>query len=55
MIYVDIYETAIKISGIDAIIIYNDQSQEAKNVNIEEANQGRKRKRAIIWYNPSYS
>ena len=52
---VDIYETAIKNSGIDAIIIYNDQSQEAKNVNIEEANQGRKRKRAIIWYNPSYS
>ena len=30
---------------------YIDQSEEANNVNIEEANQARKRKCAIIWYN----
>ena len=33
----------------------NDQSQQANNVNIEEANQPRKRKCAIIWHNPPYS
>ena len=36
-------------------ITYNDQSEQANNVNIEEANQARKRKRAIIWYNPPCS
>ena len=34
---------------------HNDQSEQANNVNIEEANQARKRKLAIIWYNPPYS
>ena len=34
---------------------YIDQSEEANNVNIEEANQARKRKCAIIWYNLAYS
>ena len=52
---VDIYETAIKNSGFDGTITYNDQSEQANNVNIEDANQVRKRKRAIIWYNPPYS
>ena len=53
---VDIYQTALKNSGFDGTIIaYNDQSEQANNVNIEEANQARKRKRAIIWYNPPYS
>ena len=51
---IDIYQTALKISGFDETITYNDQSEQANNVNIEEANQARKRKRAIIWYNPSY-
>ena len=50
-----IYQTELKNSGFDGTIIYNDQSDEAKNVNIEEANQARKHKRAIIWYNPPYS
>ena len=36
---VDIYQTALKNSGFDGTIIYNDQSEQAKNVNIEEANQ----------------
>ena len=36
---VDIYQTALKISGFHGTIIYNDQSEQAKNVNIEEANQ----------------
>ena len=44
---VDIYQTAIKNSGFDGTITYNDQS--------EQANQARTRKRAIIWYNPFYS
>ena len=44
-----------KNSGFDGKIMYNDQSEEANNVNIEEANQARKRKRAVIWYNLSYS
>ena len=53
---VDIYQTTLKNSGIDGTIItYNDQSEQANNVNIEEANQARKHKRAILWYNPPYS
>ena len=36
---VDIYQTALKNSGFDGTIIYNDQSEQAKNLNIEEANQ----------------
>ena len=51
----DIYQTALKNSGFDGTIIYNDQSEQANNANIEEANQARKLKRAIIWYNPPYS
>ena len=30
-------------------------SEQANNVNIEEANQATKRKRTIVWYNPPYS
>ena len=45
---------AIK-DGFDGKLTYNDQSEQAKNVKIEEANQARKRKRAIIWYSSSYS
>ena len=30
-------------------------SEEANNVNTEEANQATKRKRVVIWYNPPYS
>ena len=33
---------------------YNDKSEQTNNVNIEEENQAKKRKRAIIWYNPPY-
>ena len=39
----------------DGTITYNDQGEQANNVNTEEANQARKRKRAIIWYTPPYS
>ena len=52
---IDIYQTALRNSGLDATIVYKDQSEQANNVNIEEENQARKRKRAIIWYNPPYS
>ena len=52
---VDIYQATLKDSGFDGTIIYNDQSEQPKNVNIEEANQVRKPKRAIISYNPLYS
>ena len=52
---VDIYQAALKDTDFDVTIIYNDQSEQSKNVNIEEANQARKRKRAIIWYNSPYS
>ena len=38
----------MKKNCFDGTIIYNDQSEQAKNVNIEEATQARKRKRAII-------
>ena len=48
------YQITLKNSGFDGTITYNDQSEQANNVNIEEANQARKCKRAIIWYNPSY-
>ena len=51
---VDMYQTALKNSGFDGTITYNDKTEHANNVNIEEANQARRRKRAIIWYNPSY-
>ena len=51
----DIYQAALKNSGFDGKATYNDQSEQAKNVNIEEVNQTRKRQRAIIWYNPPYS
>ena len=36
---VDIYQTALKNSGFDGTIAHNDQSEQANNVNIEEANQ----------------
>ena len=52
---VDIYQTALEISGFDGTMIYNDQSEHIENVNIKEENQARKRKRTIIWYNPPYS
>ena len=45
---VDIYQTALKNSGFDGTIIYNDQSEQIENVNIKDENQARKRKRAII-------
>ena len=51
---VGIYQAALKNSGFDGKITYNNQSEQANNVNIEEANQARKRKRAIIWYNLPY-
>ena len=50
-----IYQAALKNSRIDGKITCNNQSEQASNVNIEESNQARKRKRAIIWYNPPYS
>ena len=52
---VDLYQAALKNNGLDGIITCNDQSEQPNNVNIEEANQARKRKRAIIWYNLPYS
>ena len=41
--------------AFDGAIRYNDQSGQAYDVNIKEANQARKRKRAIIRYNPPNS
>ena len=52
---VGIYHSSIKNSGFDHKITYCNQSEQASNVNIEEVNQARKCKRAIIWYNPPYS
>ena len=60
---VGIYQVALKNSGFDGKITCNDQSEHRRckprrnmyNVNIEETNQARKRKRAIICYNPPYS
>ena len=52
---IDIYQTALKYSGFHGTITYNDQSEQANNVNIEATNQARKRERAIIWYNLPYS
>ena len=49
------WSTTLKTSGFDRTITYNDQSEQANNVNIEEANEARKRKRAIIWNNLLYS
>ena len=46
---VGIYQEALKDSGFNGKITYNNQSEQASNVNIGEANQARKRKRAIIW------
>ena len=46
---VGIYQAALKNSGFDGKITYNNQSEQANNVNIEEANQARQRKHAIIW------
>ena len=43
---IDIYPTALKNSGFDGTITYNDQSEQAHNLNIEEANQARKCKHA---------
>ena len=36
---IDIYQTALKTSGFDGTITYNDQSEQANNLTIEEANQ----------------
>ena len=49
------YQAALKNSGFGGKLTYNDHIEQANNVNIVEANQARKRKRMIIWYNPSYS
>ena len=38
---VSIYQATLKNSGFDGKITYNDQSEQANNVNIEEANQAR--------------
>ena len=43
---VGIYQATLKNSGFNGKITYNDQSEQANNVNIEEANQARKGKRA---------
>ena len=42
---VGIYQATLKNSGFDGKITFNDQSEQANNVNIEELNQARKRKR----------
>ena len=42
---VSIYQATLKNSGFDGKITFNDQSEQANNVNIEELNQARKRKR----------
>ena len=52
---IDIYQIALKNSGFDGPVTYNDQSEQASNVNIEEANQARKHNHAIIWYKLPYS
>ena len=48
----DIYQEALKNSGLEETMANNDQNEQANDVNIEEANQSRKRKRSVIWYNP---
>ena len=40
---------SIKNSGFDGTITCNDQSEQAKNVKTDKANQARIRKGAIIW------
>ena len=45
---IGIYQAALKYSGFDGKITYNDQSKQAYNVKIEETNQARKLKRAIL-------
>ena len=52
---VGIYQASLKNSGFDGKIIFNDQSDQANNVNIGEENQSRKCEHAIVWYNPPYS
>ena len=49
------YQTALKNSGINGTMTYNDQSEQANNVIKEEPNQASKCKSAIIWYSPPYS
>ena len=51
----DIYQAALKNGGFDGKITCNDQSEQANSINIKEANQARKLKHAIIWYNLPYS
>ena len=50
-----IYQTALKNSGINGTMAYNDQSEQANNVIKEEPNQARNCKSAIIWYSLPYS
>ena len=52
---IGIYNTALKNSGFDQALTYDEQDEPTSDSVNEESNQTRKRKRNIIWYNPPYS
>ena len=52
---IGIYNTALKNSGFDQTLTYDEQDELTSDSVNEESNQTRKRKRNIIWYNPPYS
>ena len=52
---IGIYNTALKNSGFDQTLTYDEQDEPTSDSVNEESNQTRKRKRNIIWYNPPYS
>ena len=52
---IGIYNAALKNSGFDQTLTYDEQDKPTSDSVNEESNQTRKRKRNIIWYNPPYS
>ena len=50
-----IYNTALKNSGFDQTLTYDEQDEPTSDSVNEESNQTRRRKQNIIWYNPLYS
>ena len=51
---IGIYNTALKNSGFDQTLTYDEQDEPTSDSVNEKSNQTRKRKRNIIWYNPQY-
>ena len=52
---IGIYNTALKNSGFDQTLTYDEQDEPTSDSVNAESNQTRKRKRNIIWCNPPYS